>query len=105
MEATLQTIWKTLSKLGTLLVDRRLWIALLFVVGNVVGVDEWSRNADALAGNIVDAIQGILMSGGALIAVVTLLYSYTKRPPSGLDGTNGAIEKAVQDAIAKYLTK
>ena len=36
------TLWLAISKLATLLVDRRLWVALLFMGGTVLGAGEWA---------------------------------------------------------------
>jgi hypothetical protein len=77
------TMEDVLAKIYTVLIDRRLWISLMTVVGLIFGVPELAENADSTSSEIVDAIVLIVQSVGSLITTFGLLYSWTKRAPSG----------------------
>src|SRR3990167_3115186 len=92
LQATLERIKLFLEKMGTILADRRLWMAILTVgvsLLTLTGID----------GNTIDKIKALIGEDaaaatfaealiGALIVVITgikTISSWTERPPSGLD--------------------
>lgn len=72
-----------LGKIYTVLIDRRFWVSLLTVIGLVFGLPELAENSEQAGTDVVDAITLIAQSVGSLIATITLILSWTKRPPSG----------------------
>lgn len=76
--------WLFVQKLGTLLVDRR-FIAYIISLGIMLGLIPAATDAEALSNQTVDAILLIMQGATALLGVLVLVYSWTKRPPSGLD--------------------
>lgn len=76
--------WLFVQKLGTLLVDRRFW-AYLLSLGIMLGVVPATADKEALSNQTVDAILLVMQGATALLGVLVLVYSWTKRPPSGLD--------------------
>lgn len=97
---------KTLEKLGTVLVDRRFWIAFGVIVtalGGVFGFSEGQLNAitkalgpdgEAAALFFEKAIQVLVV----LVSAVGLVGSWSNRPPSGLDHKEYSV-------LAKYIEK
>jgi|SRR3990167_4889538 len=93
LQATLERIKLFLEKMGTILADRRFWMAILTVgvsLLTLTGID----------GNTIDKIKALIGEDGAaaatfaealigaLIVVITgikTISSWTERPPSGLD--------------------
>ncbi len=73
-----------ISKFGTLLVDRRFW-AWVISMGVVIGFVPATADAKALSDQTVSAILMILQGATMLLGMLALVYSWTKRPPSGLD--------------------
>jgi len=108
MEKFLNNLKLALEKYGTLLVDRRLFVTLLLVFGTIFGVDAWVTDSEALATDVVEAIQLLVSASVALVSVISLVFSYTKRPASGLNyktpNPEEAIERAVTNAL-KNITK
>jgi hypothetical protein len=76
--------WLAIQKIGTLLVDRRFWMYLISL-GVILGVLPKTANADELGDAWVDGIMLVVQGATVLLNTLVLLYSYTKRPPSGLE--------------------
>lgn len=76
--------WLFVQKVGTLLVDRRFWVYLLSL-GIMLGVVPATADKEALSTQTVDAILLVAQSATAVLGILVLVYSWTKRPPSGLD--------------------
>lgn len=83
MTTLLNGIRVFLEKLGTMIIDRRLLFYIFVVVGTVLGLPQLTDNADTLNKELVDAITLIIQGVTAIVGLVTLLISWTKRPPSG----------------------
>lgn len=77
--------WKLiLDKIGTVAVDRRFWVAVLTLVGILLGLPQLADNADSLSAELVDAIILIAQILGLIFIPTGLTLSWANRPPSGL---------------------
>ncbi len=85
LETFLQAVAKAGKKLVTLLVDRRLIAYVAVVIGTVAGFPQLADNADALNDQAVQAVTLIVQGATILVGLISLLHSWTKRAPSGLD--------------------
>lgn len=78
-------LWLAIQKLGTLGVDRRLIAFFVIVVLTVVGYPYLLDRAGSLDQQYLD-IAYIAVTGAELaLGLPVLLWSFTKRPPSGLN--------------------
>ena len=85
MDEYLVMLRKTGAKLLTLVVDRRLIAYVAVVIGVMFGFPELVNNADALDEQLAEGVQLIIQGVTALLGLLGLIHSWTKRPPSGLD--------------------
>lgn len=78
--------WKlVLDKVGTVIVDRRFWVSLFTAGLLVFGSPEVLGNVDSLSDQAVEVSQAIVQIIGMLVPFITLIGSWTKRAPSGLN--------------------
>ena len=100
-----EQILKIARKIGRLLVDTRFWVAVLFIGGNFLGSEEWVKDADPLSQDIVAAIQALWNALVSVVSLVMLLYSYTKRSPSGLVNPNEDLADRVAEKLAARMAE
>lgn len=82
MEATLENVKVFLAKVGTVVADRRFWVAVatvLLVVGYIPSTVDPEVKADELMATALVVMQVV----GAVVTAVSLTASWGKRPPSG----------------------
>ena len=100
-----EQILKIARKIGRLLVDTRFWVAVLFIGGNFLGSTAWVENSDQLSQDIVEAVQALWNAVISVVSLVMLLYSYTKRSPSGLANPNEDLADRVAEKLAARLAE
>lgn len=76
--------WLFVQKIGTVLADRRFWV-WLFGLLVTMGILPATTDAGAIGNQTADAILLVVQGATALFGVIVLLYSWAKRPPSGLN--------------------
>lgn len=93
---------KVLAKLGTVLVDRRLWIgwvvpSILLLVGGPTLVNEYGGN-DPQVANTVMLITNLIVF---VLNPLGIVFSWQQRPPSGLQPVeDGKIMEVLREAGA-----
>lgn len=73
-----------LDKVGTVIVDRRFWAGLFTSLILVFGPSELLGNTDSLSNQAVEITTAIVRFVGIILPFLSLMASWTKRPPSGL---------------------
>lgn len=80
---------KTLEKIGTLLVDRRLWMAVIAVSVMLAAVGVMDKELDETqVAPVFQAVADLIIALAKVLAILAPLFklisSWTVRPPSGL---------------------
>lgn len=93
-----------LDKVGTILVDRRLWVAAITIAGIIFGIPSFTDNTEALSQEAIDWVNLLTGIVGSLAVVVSLLASWAQRAPSGLSfkdivGEADEVQSEVQKII------
>ena len=107
MNKILNADWKLVfDKLGTVLVDRRFWPAIITGVLLIFGTPEALDNVEGLSAEAESYTQLILQFLGVVIPYLKLTDAWTKRSPSGLgfkeitsetDVLSAAVIKAIKE--------
>lgn len=77
-------LYTLIAKLGTVLIDRRFWMYLLSL-GVIIGLVPATVDTEKMSNDLVGALELIMAGVTALGGLVMLVYSWTKRPPSGMN--------------------
>jgi len=93
MEQTREVLYDTLAKIATVLVDRRFWMSVFIVFASLSGIFGLSEDQVAAVRKAIGEdgeaaavfFEKVIEVLAVLIAVVTTIVSWTKRPPSGLE--------------------
>lgn len=70
-----------LDKVGTILIDRRFWVAVLTIIAVVFGLPEY--DTDKLSDEALDWVTVVGRLVALIVVPMGLTVSWTKRPPSG----------------------
>jgi len=104
-----EKVVKTLEKIGTVLVDRRCWVAflaILLTLGGAFGFSEdqlrqiedaFGEDGEGIASFFEQVIKVIV----TIIAAVKVISSWTERPPSGLDHKDFLLASRIEDRYGK----
>jgi len=104
-----EKVVKTLEKIGTVLVDRRFWVAVLAIILTLGGAFDFSEDqlrqigdafgddGEGIASFFEQAIKVIV----TIIAAVKVISSWTERPPSGLDHKDFLLASRIEDRYGK----
>ncbi len=85
-----------LGKIGSVLVDRRLWVYLFTLAAVILGMPKLGENAENLGTDVASAIVLITQGVTILVGALSLIFSWERRPPSGLN------YKEVLDNLNKF---
>ena len=100
---------KTLEKIGTVLVDRRFWVAVLAIILTLGGAfgfsedqlqqikDAFGEDGEGIALFFEQVIKVIVV----IIAAVKVISSWTERPPSGLDHKDFLLASRIENRYGK----
>jgi len=91
---------KILGKYGTLLVDRR-FIGYILSLLVMFGILPAVIDTESLSNEFVDAVLLIFQGADTLLGILVLLYSWTKREPSGLNYGIPIDVKELAEALLK----
>lgn len=104
-----ERVTKTLEKIGTVLVDRRFWVAVLAIILTLGGAfgfsedqlqqikDAFGEDGEGIASFFEQVIKVIVV----IIAAVKVISSWTERPPSGLDHKDFLLASRIEDRYGK----
>jgi hypothetical protein len=85
----------------TVAVDRRFWVSFFTLLYLIFGAPVVAGDLDAISQDIVDSILLVTSTLGAILIMLGLQVSWTKRPPSGKDFNEPKSE--VIEALEKIL--
>jgi hypothetical protein len=104
-----EKVVKTLEKIGTVLVDRRFWVAVLAIILTLGGAfgfseDQLRQIGDAFGDDgegIASFFEQVIKVIVTIIAAVKVISSWTERPPSGLDHKDFLLASRIEDRYGK----